>query len=94
MPIKNGQDTRKTAILAGHGLPPRGVEPLGDNSQQSFNKELTKTEDPVLSTSLDNLMQIYPDLAELVKAWPDLPDHDKQAIMKRVRSHLEGNINE
>lgn len=32
-------------------------------------------------------MQIYPDLVELVKAWPELPEHTKMAIKSLVKTH-------
>jgi hypothetical protein len=40
-----------------------------------------------LSTSLDNLVQIYPDLVELVKAWPELPEETKAAIKALAETH-------
>jgi len=51
------------------------------------NKQLTKNSNPVLSTSLDNLVQIYPDLAQLVKVWPELPEHTKASIKALVKTH-------
>jgi hypothetical protein len=32
------------------------------------------------------LLQEYPDLALVVKAWPELPEHIKAAIMALVKS--------
>jgi hypothetical protein len=52
-------------------IPPRGVEPLSKNSKAPVNKQLTKNTNSVLATCLDNLVQIYPDLAVLVKVWPE-----------------------
>jgi len=40
-----------------------------------------------LATSLDNLVQKYPDLAELVKAWPELPETVKATIKSLVQKH-------
>jgi len=40
-----------------------------------------------LATSLDNLVQIYPDLVELVKAWPELTETVKTAIMAFIQNH-------
>jgi len=38
---------------------------------------------------LDNLLQIYPDLAQLVKVWPELPEHIKAAIKALVQTQLK-----
>jgi len=46
--------------------------------------------DFVLSTSLDNLLQIHPNLAQLVKAWPELPEHIEAAIKASVQTHSKG----
>jgi hypothetical protein len=68
-------------------IPPRGVEPLSGNSKAPVNKQLTQNEKPVLATCLANLVQIYPDLAELVKAWPELPEDTKKSIKALVQKH-------
>jgi len=67
-------------------IPPRGAEPLEGNEQVPEIKELTENANSVLSTSLDNLLQIYPELAELVKAWPELPESAKTAIKALVQT--------
>jgi len=64
-----------------------GLEPTSSNQQSLDNKELTKNTNPVLATSLDNLVQIYPDLVELVNAWPELPEQVKAAIKALVKTH-------
>jgi F0F1-type ATP synthase beta subunit len=69
---------------------PRGVEPLSDNSKVVDNKTLTKNTNSVLSTSLDNLLQRYPDLADLVRAWPELPEHIKTAIKALIQTNHKG----
>jgi len=84
---KNGQDGLKTTFLAVKKLPPRGVEPLGSNSQSTTNKALTENENPVLDTGLDSLVQEFPDLVEVVKAWPDLPERTRTAIKALIETH-------
>jgi len=32
-------------------------------------------------------VQIYPDLAELVKAWPELPEQAKNTIKALIKTH-------
>jgi hypothetical protein len=53
------------------------------------NKELTKTENPVFDTSLDKILQKYPDLALVVERWPNLPDTIKAAIKALIQTHNE-----
>jgi hypothetical protein len=33
--------------------------------------------------------KLLPELAEVVKTWPDLPEHIKQAIMALIRTNKE-----
>lgn len=65
-----------------------GVEPLRGNTQVSIIKELTENTSFVLSTGLDETLQIYPELRELVKAWPKLPENTKTAIKALVQTHI------
>ena len=68
-------------------IAPRGFEPLGPNSQSPTDKALTKNSNSVLSTGLDNLVQEFPDLVQLVKAWPDLPEDTRKAIRTLIGKH-------
>jgi hypothetical protein len=68
-------------------IAPRGFEPLNNNSKALVNKQLTENSNPVLSTSLDKTLQKYPDLAQLVKVWSELPEHTKTAIKALVQTH-------
>jgi hypothetical protein len=68
-------------------IAPRGFEPLGGNSQTPVNTHLIENANPVLATSLDKIVQKYPDLAEIVKAWPELPENTKDAIKALIQTH-------
>jgi len=35
-----------------------------------------------LSTGFDKTLQKHPDLAQVIEAWPDLPEHVKSKIME------------
>jgi len=84
---KKGQETLTTAFLAGKRIPPRGVEPLESKSQSQTNKALTENENSVFATGLDNFVQKYPDLNEVVEAWPDLPEDTRTAIKALIETH-------
>jgi hypothetical protein len=56
-------------------IPPRGLEPLEEKYYPIVNKALTENKNPVLSTSLDILVQKWPELQQIIAAWPELPDH-------------------
>ena len=61
-------------------IAPRGFEPLSSNQKATVNKKLTRNSKSHLSTSLDNILQNYPDLGELVERWPNRPEHIKATI--------------
>ena len=75
-------------IARGHEPPRVGLKPTSRIQQGIDNKELTKNTNPVLSTGLDKIMQIYPELRELVKVWPELPEQVKNTIKELVRKHI------
>jgi hypothetical protein len=74
--------------IPGYQKTPRvGLEPTSPNQQSPENKELTENANPVLATSLDKIVQKYPELRELVKAWPELPEQTKTAIKALIETH-------
>ena len=72
-------------------IPPRGLEPLEEKQYPIVNKELTANKNTVLSTSLDILLQKSPELKQILSAWPNLPDHIKQAIKALIQTHITEN---
>ena len=75
------QDYENHCLIA-----PRGFEPLKGNQQPVDNKTLTKNQNPVLSTGLDKILQKYPELEQIITAWPNLPEHIKVAIKALIES--------
>ncbi len=84
---KNSEGARRTAFLPTGKTPRVRLEPTSSIQQGAENKALTEDINPVLATSLDKTLQKYPDLAQLVKVWPELPEHTKKAIKTLVQTH-------
>jgi hypothetical protein len=59
----------------------------GKNSQIPQNKTVAETSKTDLASYLAQIAQKHPDLAEIVKVWPELPEHIKQAIKTLVEAH-------
>jgi hypothetical protein len=57
------------------------MSPLTQDSQALNDKQLTDSPKSDLASCLALLAQKYPDLALVVKAWPNLPDETKTAIL-------------
>jgi len=62
-------------------------EPLNGNRQPTQNKRLTENTKPVLSTSLDKIVQKYPEIERIITAWPELPEQTKVAVKTLVDTH-------
>jgi hypothetical protein len=79
---------------------PEGFEPTSEIPSYGPKAKISKRGDAksdahnapnsVLSTCLDNLVQLYPDLAQLVKVWPEMPKYIKAAIKALVQTHTKG----
>jgi hypothetical protein len=59
---------------------PRFTKPESENANQLNNQALTEASENVLASCLALLTPKYPDLASVVKGWPDMPEHIKQTI--------------
>ena len=68
----------------------RGVEPPRENHQAVDNTEVTKNQNPVLSTGLDKTLQKYPELEQIITAWPELSEQDRKAILDIVNRQRNG----
>ena len=79
--------------MAVNQIPPRGVEPLEANRQTSDNSALTENTNPVFATSLAKIVQAcselaeseYPELEQIITAWPELPEDVKTTIIELVK---------
>ncbi len=69
-------------------IAPRGFEPLVSNQQPLKNKTLTENKNSVLSTGLDNLVQKYPELEQIITTWPQLPEHVKNTIKELIQTDI------
>jgi hypothetical protein len=70
-------------------IAPEGFELLSGNSKVSLNKEFTENAIPVLSSSLGKILQKYPDLRQLVKVWPNLPENVKTTIKSLEQTYTK-----
>jgi len=64
----------------------REFEHLKTNQHTTNNKRLTEKQNPVLSTSLDKILQKYHEIKRIITTWPNLPEHIKEAIKALVES--------
>ena len=47
-----------------------------------------ETRDPFSLTALQNALHSFPDLAEVVDAWPKLSADDRQTVLGIIRHHF------
>ena len=57
------------------------------NSQPSQNKALTNPEQSVLASCLAQIVQKYPELEQIITAWPQLPEQVKTTIKELIQTH-------
>jgi hypothetical protein len=62
------------------------VQDLNPKSQPAADKGLIKNQHKPKVQNQVHLLTIYPDLATLVTAWPNLPEHIKQTIKTLVET--------
>jgi hypothetical protein len=67
-------------------LPPRGFEPLSGYSEGTTDSQVTQNQENVLAVCLALLEQKYPDLAGIVRAWPELPEALRAGIVAMVKA--------
>ena len=73
--------------MADQQIAPRGFEPLEANQQTPENKELTENTNPVFATGLAKIVQKYPELEQIIAAWPQLPEQVKNTTKELIQKH-------
>ena len=61
--------------------------PVLEIANDIIGKELTSQEQTDLSTGLAILLQKHPKLKQIIKVWPQLPEHIKEAINALIQTH-------
>ena len=79
--------------MAKQETPRVGLEPTRGKLQTLENKGLTENQNPYLSTSLDKILQNYPQVKRIIAAWPALSEQDKKTIIEAVNT-MAGNMPE
>jgi len=60
---------------------------LNKNSQHSSNKEVREKNNSERVQNRVQKTEIYPQLEQIITAWPELPEQVKNTIIELVQSH-------
>ena len=75
-------------VVTDRGL--RTMNPLTDSPKSLQNQLLTKTEPNDLACYLALLLQEYPEISQIVKVWPELPEAIRTGILAMVNAANRG----
>ncbi|MCK4628646.1 MAG: hypothetical protein KAT56_06555 [Sedimentisphaerales bacterium] len=84
------RDDRQLSARSSARIEHRFPKPLPDIHKLLKNKGITEKDKIDLAENLALLLQEYPDLACLIKAWPSLPGNIRQDIMGLIKTYDEG----
>jgi len=65
------------------------MNPQPDSPKSLQNQSLTKTEENNLARYLALLLQKYPEIVQIVKVWPDLPEVIRVGILAMIKTAVD-----
>jgi len=63
------------------------TKPETKTAKGKTNKGLTESQESVFAASLANVMQKYPEIEQVITAWPTLPDEVKEKVIALVKKY-------
>ena len=63
------------------------LSPLHKNHKHLKQQELSESAIPDFAISLARILQKYPEIKQIITAWPKLPEHIKAAIRALIQTH-------